>query len=293
VCFDLLPAQPVLLRGFDRGVAQALGLVPGEQQLDRGKERLDELRFLIVEVLSDAFADGYSRALQLQHRDGDAVQVEDEVGPLGVLAQDRHFFRDGEVVLLRVRPIDEPHCFGLRSGSRRDFHSVAEAAVHFPVRVVERLASSGGGGLPEVEQRSLDDLGLYLTTREPPAKGALFDIAVAVALLPVAQDFVAQGVLEELDYSTLGAEFGFADRTHRAGSSSGPRPGRGWRVPGKRRCRCRSDTGLVASDAFARIIPVSRQECRVPTRLYPGRSIGTSAGNCSGGRERSEPAVVR
>ena len=95
------------------------------------------------------------------------------------------------------------------------------------------------------------------------------------------------------DYSTPGAEFGFADRTHRAGSSSGPRPGRGWRVPGKRRCRCRSDTGLVASDAFARIIPVSRQECRVPTRLYPGRSIGTSAGNCSGGRERSAPAVVR
>ena len=42
--------------------------------------------------------------LQLQHADGDAVDVEHQVGPPLVVALERHLLGDGEVVLLRLAP---------------------------------------------------------------------------------------------------------------------------------------------------------------------------------------------
>ena len=55
-------------------------------------------------VLPDAVADGDAAVLQLDHADGDAVDVEHEVGPPLVVAAQRHFLGDGEVVLLRLAP---------------------------------------------------------------------------------------------------------------------------------------------------------------------------------------------
>jgi hypothetical protein len=49
------PGEVVLFGGFDGAVAQALGVVARHHQLQGGEEGLDELFFLVVEVLADAF----------------------------------------------------------------------------------------------------------------------------------------------------------------------------------------------------------------------------------------------
>ena len=94
-----LPGQVVLLGGFDHGVAQPFGVVAGHDELDRGEEGADEDLLLVVQVLADAFADRDDGALEFQHAQGDAVDVEHDVGALVVLAADGHLFGDGEVVV--------------------------------------------------------------------------------------------------------------------------------------------------------------------------------------------------
>ena len=53
------------------------------------KNGSDELLLLVVEVLPDALGDRDRRALQLQHAERDAVDVEHDVRALGVLHRPR------------------------------------------------------------------------------------------------------------------------------------------------------------------------------------------------------------
>ena len=91
-------------------------------------------------LLPDAVADGDAAVLQLQHADGDAVHVEHEVRPPLVVALERHLLGDGEVVLLRLVPVDEVD--GLRDLARLDLHrhAVAQQVVDGLVVAVERAA---------------------------------------------------------------------------------------------------------------------------------------------------------
>ena len=82
----VLPGEVVLFGRLDRAVAQPLRVVAGQDELHGGEEGLDECRFLVVEVLPDAFLDGDLGALQLQHGERDAVDVEHHVRALGVFA---------------------------------------------------------------------------------------------------------------------------------------------------------------------------------------------------------------
>ena len=99
-----LPVQPVLLGRLDDRVAQALGGVPGQDELHRREEGPDELLLLVVERLPDALVHRDGGALQLQHPERDAVHVEHHVRALGVLPDDRDLLGHPEVVLRRVPP---------------------------------------------------------------------------------------------------------------------------------------------------------------------------------------------
>ena len=67
-------------------VLQAFGVVAREDELHGGEERLVELRLLVGEVLADAVANRHAAVLQLHHADGDAVDVEHDIGPTLVVA---------------------------------------------------------------------------------------------------------------------------------------------------------------------------------------------------------------
>ena len=64
----LLPLEEILLRRSDRAVAQALGIVAGEDDLHRGEEPLVELPLLVGEQLPDAVADGDVAVLEFDDR---------------------------------------------------------------------------------------------------------------------------------------------------------------------------------------------------------------------------------
>ena len=112
VLLVLLPFQEVLLLRTDRAVLQALRVVAGEDELHGAEKPRMEHRRLVRQALPDAIADGDAAVLQLQHADGDAVDVEHEVRASLVVAGERHFLGDGEVVLLWFCPVDEVDDFG-------------------------------------------------------------------------------------------------------------------------------------------------------------------------------------
>ena len=104
VLLVLLPPQEILLRRADRAVLQALGIVAGEDELHGAEEPRVELGLLVGKALADAVADGDAAVLQLQYADGDAVHVQHQVRPALVVAAQRDFLGDGEVVLLAAHP---------------------------------------------------------------------------------------------------------------------------------------------------------------------------------------------
>ena len=139
-----LPGQVILLRRLDGAVAQALGVVARHDQLHRGEEGLDEDLLLVVEVLADALGHRDGGALQLQHAERDAVDVEHHIRALGVGlgvgARDGDFLGDGEVVLLRVLPVDQPDGLRVLADLGLHLHAVAQQLIDRAVAVVEALA---------------------------------------------------------------------------------------------------------------------------------------------------------
>ena len=123
-----LQRQPVLLRRVDDGVAQALDVVAGHHELDGREERADEVRLLVADGLADAFRDGDLERFSSSVAEGDAVDVQHDVGALGVLAEHRDFLGHREVVGLRVLPVDQPDRLVLLADAGLDLHAVAQQA---------------------------------------------------------------------------------------------------------------------------------------------------------------------
>ena len=182
--------------------------------MHRGEERLDELLLLAVEVLANALGHGHRRAFQLQDAQGDAIDVEHEVGPPGVLPEDSHLLGDSEVVVSGGRPVDQRNRDELLAGSRLDIHAVSQQAVDLAVGFVEGLAASERRGLVQLEQRLGNDPVAVTLAPQPAAEAGLLDVAVFPLVLPVGEIGVAEGVPEELHHPFLRLDFPFADSAH-------------------------------------------------------------------------------
>ena len=134
-------------------------------------------------------------------------------GPPLVVALERHFLGDGEVVLLRLVPVDQVDGFGrlARLGLHR--HAVAQQVVDGLIVAVEAAAVVVGLGAQLVDGRADLRRGIAAfgqVIREQP----FLDVAVAVAVGPVAEVAVAQFIAEQGDDAVLRGPFGFADVAH-------------------------------------------------------------------------------
>ena len=211
----LLPSEPVLLPGLDHAVAQPLGVVARHDELHGAEERLDEVLLLAVQVLTDPLRHRDRGALEFQHADGDPVDVEHDVGPLGVLARDRDFFGDGEVVGGGIRPVDQVNGDRVLANSGADPGAVAKETVDLAVRVVECLASAESGGLVELVERFGDEGGGVALALEEPGEVVGFDVPVVLAFVPVPEEGVAEVVPKMADDAALGLSLDLADGRHR------------------------------------------------------------------------------
>ena len=155
------------------------------------------------------------RPLEFEDAEGDPVDVEHDVGALGVVPLDRNLFRDGEVVRARVLPIDQVDGDPVLAEPRAEVRSVAQEAVHLAVGVVERLATAESSGLAEFLQRFGDDGRLVFLAGEELPEEVFLDVPIVRSLVPVAQIPVPELIPEVLDDPALGADLAFADGAHR------------------------------------------------------------------------------
>ena len=167
--------------------------------------------------LADAFGHRDGGAFQLDHGEGDAVDVEHEVGALGVGARvvrlDGDFLGDAEVVALGVFPVDQPDIAGLLARVGAHLDAVAQQLVHGAVAVVQAL-DAVVGGLFQVEYRAACECGVHALRQEKsPQQGGL-DVAVVGAVGPVAEVGVAEGLGEESDDVGLGGGLGCTNALH-------------------------------------------------------------------------------
>lgn len=211
----LLPLEELVLRRFDGAVLQALRNAAGEDDLDGGEEPGVELLLGVGEQLPDAVTDGHPTVLQLQHTDGDAVHVDHAVRPplasAPISGLERHILGDGEVVVLRLAPVDEVD--GLRDLARLDLHrhAVAQQVTDRLVVPVEAAAVVVRLGAQPVQGHG--DLGPGVAAlAQPGREQTLIDSAVtAAAVGPIAQLAVAQLVAEQGDDAVLGGALGLVD----------------------------------------------------------------------------------
>ena len=213
-----LPAQEVFFLRANGAIAQPFGVVAGKDELHRREEPGVELRLLVRKILADAVADANPAVLQLDYADGDAIDVEHQIGPplqiaLMQVALERHLFGDGEVVLLRLLPIHELHGLGGLGGIGLYRHAVAQQLVDGLVVGIEIAAVVVGLGAQLVESRA--DLRRGISApRQPRRQNPRLDVAVAVAVAPVAQVAIAQLIHKELDHALLRGALRLADLVH-------------------------------------------------------------------------------
>ena len=107
-------------------MAKPLAVVARQHELDGGEEVPNEMWFLIRDVLVDTVADRDRRTLEFGDTDGDAIDVEHQVGQPGVAARDRDYLGDGEAVGSRILPVDQVDSLSVLLDTELDPRSVAE-----------------------------------------------------------------------------------------------------------------------------------------------------------------------
>ena len=178
----------------DRAVAQALRIAAGQHKLRGGEERRVENLVLVGNQLPDAVADFDRGAFQFDHRDGEAVEVDDQIGAPFVATLQGHLFGEGEVVGGGVFPVDQVH--RLVRGGDRGLHidAVAQQRVGAQVGLIER----GAGHLDHLHQARQGGVDLVIgiaAGREVRAQQVRLDATVVRAARPVAKVPVAETAL--------------------------------------------------------------------------------------------------
>ena len=146
--------QEVLVSRSDGPVAQPFGVVPGENELHGQKNQALNSGCLIGKALADAVADADAAVLQFDYADGDAVDIEHQIGPPLMIALERHLLGDGEVVLLRLLPVDQLDGLCGLAGIGLYLHAIAQQSVDGLVIGIEIAAIVVGLSAQLVESRA-------------------------------------------------------------------------------------------------------------------------------------------
>ena len=123
--------------------------------------------------------------------DGDAVDVEHQIRPAFMATLKRHLLGQGEVVVLRVLPVDQVHILVRPPGGKQHLHRVAQQVVGAQVGLVERDAGHIGGGFQLLQGGGDMRLGVAALAQVGPQQIRL-DGSVVLALVPVAEVAIAQ-----------------------------------------------------------------------------------------------------
>jgi hypothetical protein len=223
-----LPDQEILLLCLNGPVTQSLGVIPGNDELHGTEEPFVKLGPLVGAVLADTVANRHGAAFQFQHRHGNAMHVQHKIRPPLAITAQGNFLGNGEVVLLRLLPVDHVDGFRNRARFALHRHAVAQQLVDFFVIAIEATAVVIRLSAQFVE----DAANLFRGIAVPGQVGSeqpFLNVAVTVAVGPVAEVAVTQLIAEERNDTPLRGAFGLADVTHNRLSllpNDRPAPGR-------------------------------------------------------------------
>src|SRR5690606_10489281 len=141
-----------------------------------------------------AIAQLHRAALELDHRDGDTVDVDHQIGPTLMAAFQRDLFGQCEIVAFRVLPIDQVHVFMGLAGGQQYLDRIAQQVIHPHVGLIESIAAHLGGRL-QLQERSGDMLLGIAATAQVGAQKLRLDAAVSFTLAPVPEEAIAQASL--------------------------------------------------------------------------------------------------
>ena len=274
IALFFFPGEVIFLARFDRAVAQPFAIIAGQHQLHGGEEGLDKELLLVVEILANAFADGNGGALEFQHPQGNAVDIEDDIGALGVGAFDRHLFGQGKVVRQRILPVDQPDRLAGFAHVLFDWDAIAQEAIDRFVTLIE-AAALVVGGFAQFMERFGDERFAVAACPQHRAQKFRLNVAVVGSLRPVAQIVITQHPLKELHNPILGFAFRFANVAH----------GFVCPFPATKEFSCQSSlstpnttTDLGSNGLFWRRHPKNNR--RLPCRLDQTSSVSQQAIGC-------------
>jgi len=223
------PLDEKLFRRADGAVAQPLGVAAGEQELHRAEKPLVEDLLLVGLELAHPVGHLHRTALEFKHRDGQAVQVEDDVRPPLQAAAQGHLLGQGEVVCLRMVPVDQMHGFVRPAHGHLHRYAVAQQVVGAQVGLVQGDAGGVGRGFELLQ--GCTDLRLGISApNQILAQQVALDGPVVRARTPVAEIAIAERVGprlvgEQADDACLGRAFGAGLVNHGHPCSVGSRGG--------------------------------------------------------------------
>ncbi|MNR22227.1 hypothetical protein D3C85_1391690 [compost metagenome] len=136
-----LPLDKKLGAGSRGAVAQALRVTASEDQLHCTEETLVEDFLLVGDQLVYTIGHLYRTALELNHADGDTVEINHQIRAALKATAQGHFFGNGEIIVLRVLPINQMHRFvGLPNGYLYRY-AVTQQLVGTQISLIQRDAS--------------------------------------------------------------------------------------------------------------------------------------------------------
>ena len=174
-----------------------MGIATREYQLHRWEETLVENLLLIGDELSHAVSDFHRTTFELDNPDSNAVQVSHQVGPPLVAAAQGHFLSDGEMIVLRVLPIDQLHLIVRLSSSDLHRHAIAQQLVGAQIRWI-KIDTRGICGSQQLLKCGRNVcLGIAPLQQVRPQQ-INFNASIVFSLVPIAEIVVAKAIRSRL-----------------------------------------------------------------------------------------------
>ena len=213
VCLVFLPGQKELCGCADGAVLHPFGIVARHDQLHGAEEPCVELGLLVRQALPNAIANADPAVFEFQNANGDAVHVQHQIRPPLLFAFEGDFFDNRKVVVGGLFPVNQVHCFRGLARLSLHRHAVAQQLVHGLVVAVQ-AAFGVVGFRAQLMQRRADLRRGVACAGQVLGQQALFNIAVARAVGPVAQVAVPQLVAEKFDHAVLRGTLWLANVGH-------------------------------------------------------------------------------
>ena len=214
----VFPFQIVFFFCSDGAVAQAFAVVARHAELNGCKERLNEHAALIGQVLTDTVGYGNSALFQLDHRNGNAVDIDNQIGTLLIVFDDSDFFCDLKEIIPRGIPVDEVDSGLVFINGFSDLCTVFQQLVDLSVtgkQTVLKVCRCFDEFI-----NSADSKPFCIAVFSQPC-GKLNFVDIGIFIIPQTTDIIVfQLGLKKFDHSLLCRRFGLTYSVHYAPSFS-------------------------------------------------------------------------